>query len=461
MSKKPLRPIAFMVMPFGKRRVSDTAAGAPKEVDFDALWDRVFCPALEECGYLAVRADADPGSVIVKDMIERLAFADLVLADITLPNGNVYYEVGLRHAARKDHCILIAANWSKPLFDVAQMRTHRYSLQDGTVPAKEAESIRHDLIKHIPTLIHSLTPYYTFISEGMGFSNTVFRDHMERISDFQAEIRAVRLETEKKVRNTRVQDLLKHYSTGRSLEMREISFELLTLVRDTLAWGDVLAFIERLPVYFQNDDYVREQRCLAQSKNGDHTQAIAGLEELIALRGESAERRGLLGGRYKKRWREAREERQKKGETKPCLIEQRHLDHAIENYRRGMNLNLNEYYCVCNLPGLLRERNGAGDEEEADFLDRLTVLAAHRKIERGEDDDWARSTLLGAAFRVGDLADVKKCIHQVEQEGPILWMLATTLDDINDAIKATPASSALSELEEQRDRLMGLVQPQP
>ncbi len=69
--------------------------------------------------------------MIITQMIERLYFADLVLADMTIPNGNVYYEVGIRHAAKEIGCVLLAADWSKQLFDVAQMRTMRYPLAEG------------------------------------------------------------------------------------------------------------------------------------------------------------------------------------------------------------------------------------------------------------------------------------------------------------------------------------------
>jgi hypothetical protein len=34
-------------------------------------------------------------------MLKRLYFADLVSADMTIPNGNVCYELGIRHAAPK------------------------------------------------------------------------------------------------------------------------------------------------------------------------------------------------------------------------------------------------------------------------------------------------------------------------------------------------------------------------
>ena len=82
--------MCFMVMPFRRRRVEGSVGdGVPGELDCDALWDRVFRPVIVDLGYLPVRADAETGSVIVKDMLERLAHAHLVLADVSLPNGNV------------------------------------------------------------------------------------------------------------------------------------------------------------------------------------------------------------------------------------------------------------------------------------------------------------------------------------------------------------------------------------
>jgi hypothetical protein len=62
------------------------------------LWDHRYVPVIKELGYEPVRADQDIGALIVGQMLERLYFADLVLADLTIPNGNVYYEVGIRYA---------------------------------------------------------------------------------------------------------------------------------------------------------------------------------------------------------------------------------------------------------------------------------------------------------------------------------------------------------------------------
>src|SRR3981081_273851 len=114
-----------MVMPFGRRPTDRSEAGVPTEGDFDSLWFLFYRPGLQELGYRPVRADADTGSLIITAMIQRLVLGDLVVADLTLPNANVYYEVGVRHAARKTGCVLTAADWARPVFDLAQMRQVR------------------------------------------------------------------------------------------------------------------------------------------------------------------------------------------------------------------------------------------------------------------------------------------------------------------------------------------------
>ena len=105
-----------MVMPFGTK---DTRAQppAPAKINFNSLWEKALYPALYDLGYQPVRADQDLGALIIQEMLERLYFSDLVVADLTIPNGNVYYEIGIRHAARQRGCVLISADWSGALFD--------------------------------------------------------------------------------------------------------------------------------------------------------------------------------------------------------------------------------------------------------------------------------------------------------------------------------------------------------
>ena len=133
--------VAFMVMPFGKKATGKSGERSPETVDFDELWHRVHKPVLEGLGYQAVRADCDVGAFVIAEMIQRLAVADLVLADISLANANVYYEVGVRHAAQERGCVLIAADWADPVFDLTQMRRLRYPLADGAIGGTQPQRL--------------------------------------------------------------------------------------------------------------------------------------------------------------------------------------------------------------------------------------------------------------------------------------------------------------------------------
>jgi len=107
-----------MIMPYGvKPTPQHEGSAAPRTVNFDRLWDTALRPAITNLGYNAVRADQDLGALIIHEMIQRLAISDLVVADMSIPNGNVYYEVGIRHAAKSQGCVLISADWAQPLFD--------------------------------------------------------------------------------------------------------------------------------------------------------------------------------------------------------------------------------------------------------------------------------------------------------------------------------------------------------
>jgi hypothetical protein len=158
-----MKPICFMIMPYGKKATQAEAGLGVATIDFNALWDRAYAPVIKELGYDPIRADQDVGALIITQMIERLYFADLVLAEMTIPNGNVYYEVGVRHAARDKGCVLLAADWSRQLFDVAQMRTIRYPLADGDVDETAAQEVRAAIKPKIEALAKGGSPVFESI----------------------------------------------------------------------------------------------------------------------------------------------------------------------------------------------------------------------------------------------------------------------------------------------------------
>src|SRR6266849_10345086 len=191
------RPLCFMIMPYGRKPTQAEAGHGPAEIDFNALWDRAYVPVIEALGYEPVRADQDSGALIINQMLERLYFADLVLADMTIPNGNVYYEVGIRHAAKQTGCVLLSADWAKPLFDVAQMRTVRYPLPEGEIKPETATAFGAAVKNGIASLAGGDSPMHLALP---GYPGTVdpkdastMKDQMTALAAFQTKIRAVRV----------------------------------------------------------------------------------------------------------------------------------------------------------------------------------------------------------------------------------------------------------------------------
>lgn len=96
------RPICFTIMPFGKKRIDRY------EYDFDQMYADLIAPAAESAGYEVERADSKhKGALISSNMIRSIMEADIVIADITYQNPNVFYEVGLRHALAPHGTVLV------------------------------------------------------------------------------------------------------------------------------------------------------------------------------------------------------------------------------------------------------------------------------------------------------------------------------------------------------------------
>jgi hypothetical protein len=69
----------------------------------DQVFTYVITPAVQECGYTALRADqiSEPG-LIDSQVIERIVNDPLVIADLTGHNPNVFYELALKYASVQD-----------------------------------------------------------------------------------------------------------------------------------------------------------------------------------------------------------------------------------------------------------------------------------------------------------------------------------------------------------------------
>ncbi|MFN7996340.1 MAG: hypothetical protein U0Q18_22195 [Bryobacteraceae bacterium] len=106
----------------------------------DAVLKHIVEPAVNGLGYdTPKRADhiTKPGTISAQ-VFEQLLHADLVIADLSGRNPNVFYELAVRHMLKKPFVQLIDKTQSLP-FDIAHERTVLYTLHvDDVEQAKQA-----------------------------------------------------------------------------------------------------------------------------------------------------------------------------------------------------------------------------------------------------------------------------------------------------------------------------------
>jgi hypothetical protein len=448
----PIRkPVCVTIMPYGRKATEVVTGLGPAEINFNALWDRGYVPIIEALGYQPVRADQDTGPLIITKMLERLYFADLVLADMTIANGNVFYELGIRHAAKEKGCVLLAADWSRQLFETAQMRTVRYPLSEGTITEQTAQAFCTAVKGEIQKRAGGASPMHESIH---GYPSKVdeqaastMKDQMTQLAIFQTDLRTMRT-VPLSERMARAQELVATYSMPPMLSV--VGLELLSLLRASVYksddWKVVIDFIGKLPVELTTLAPVREQLAFARAHTGKHLEAITELDGLIQEFGPTPERLGLLGGRFKRLYESA---------TTPGerLV---YLTKCIESYEQGMDLDLNAYYCSANLPRLYRMRNRKDDGERARSILNVVMVAGDRAKRRGTSDEWLRPTLLAAAFDLGDADKAEKLCDEVTEEGPALWKIDAIVHDLEGSVAQVEDDDRRKRLDEVITRLKAL-----
>lgn len=120
----------FVAMPFGIKEIIDKEK--IQKIDFDKVYNDFIKPALEDEGFEVFRADEEViAGNIRTDMFQELLLADLVVADLSIDNPNVWYELGVRHALRARGVVQINSKREKMPFDVYTDRKLEYHIKDG------------------------------------------------------------------------------------------------------------------------------------------------------------------------------------------------------------------------------------------------------------------------------------------------------------------------------------------
>lgn len=117
----------FVIRGFGVKKDSK---GRP--VDFDRVHAELIAPALRQCGCTGdTTAQVVEAGNIREDMFALIVEADIVVCDITVHNANVFYELGIRHALRRKHTVLIKGDPSADdtPFDLSTDRYLKYPIE--------------------------------------------------------------------------------------------------------------------------------------------------------------------------------------------------------------------------------------------------------------------------------------------------------------------------------------------
>jgi MAP3K TRAFs-binding domain len=390
-----MKELCFVLMPFGKK---PDATGVT--IDFDAVYRDLIAPAVEGAGMQPLRADEEmTGGIIHKPMFERLVLCNFAVADLTTANANVFYELGVRHAARPWSTVLVFAEGGRLPFDVAPLRAIPYRISGDGVPV-DVEPLRAAVTARLLDARKSSadhpaidSPLFQLLD---GYPNPpahektdIFREQVEYSAEMKERLGVARAQGLEAVRavDEELGDL-------RAVESGVV-IDLFLSYRAVSAWTDMVALVKRMPRVLAATVMVQEQLAFALNRSGEGERAERVLLDLVESRGPSSETFGILGRVYKDRWDAA-------VAGKDALLAPVLLDRAIEAYLKGFQTDWRDAYPGVNALTLMTLR----EPPDPRRLELLPVVryAVEQKVARGTPDYWDHATLLELAALSDDAA---------------------------------------------------------
>jgi tetratricopeptide (TPR) repeat protein len=396
----PEKPLCFVLMPFG---VKKDPAGGP-DIDFDAIYEKSIQPAVESAGMECLRADEErTGGIIHKPMFERLLLCDFALADLTTANPNVFYELGIRHAARPATTLAIFAKNTRLPFDVNFLRALPYDPGPGNAfdaaqadPLKSAVQARlgelRDLARQEAV---ADSPVYQLLTDFQPpdisrLKTDVFRDRVRYSSERKSALAAAR-------RKGDASGLAAIEASLGDLDGCEagVLVDLFLSYRAIKAWDRMIGLYSRLPAALQRSTMMREQFALALNRAQRWQEAIEVIDALIQEKGSSSETLGIRGRVYKDLWARA-------NASGNALLAQGYLKQAIDSYRRGFEADWRDAFPGVNTVTLLDIEGSSESQAAKQQLLPIVRFAVEQRLKAGNPDYWDYATLLELAVLAAD-----------------------------------------------------------
>jgi hypothetical protein len=431
----PLKPLVFVAMPFGRKRAGKV------EIDFDDIYEKAIKPAALACNVEIIRADEErSGGFIHLSMYERLLLAEIVIADLTLANPNVFYELGIRHCARPRSTILIFSSQTKLPFDVAPLRALPYKLNKGILSDRDAIALKENLEKKIADAKKDTyepdSPLFQVLDKFPGVD--LPHESTETFRDRALHINAIRVKLEQARRNpsstTALSDIKEiERSIGDfNIAPAELLVDLLLSYRDVASeefkepYDDMIRIVDFFPASIREIVTVQEQLAFAlnrRNENDDRYRAIAILEGLIKEHGESPETCGILGRVYKDLYKEVK----KSGNMGKARAA---LDEAIACYTNGFMEDPRDYYPGVNALTLLFEKGGDKAEAAIKELYPLVKFALVRRGGLASNDYWDIATVLEVSVLGDDWDTANAAADKLILKGKATWNFETTINNL-------------------------------
>ncbi|MFC1997736.1 tetratricopeptide repeat-containing protein, partial [Chloroflexota bacterium] len=317
----------FIVRPFGTKN----------DIDFDRVEEKLIRPALEALEW----AGGTTGEIIKQgnireDMFEQLLIADLVIADITIHNANVFYELGIRHAFRDQRTFLIKSEGQDVPFDITTDRYFPYDSNtpenrlDDLITALKATAASSDpdspVFQLLPDLEPSNPSKYLLVPLG-------FREAVEQ-AESKGELQLLSAETEG----------FSWKSSGLRLIGRA-QFDLKDWPGARVTWNalrkldpfDLEANIRLGTIYERLDELQNSEHALERAAENREI-LIADRAEILALWARNAKTR------WERDWRDLEnlDDLQKAALTSP------YLERSLEHYLEGFEEDRNHFYSGLN-----------------------------------------------------------------------------------------------------------------
>src|SRR5262245_26896485 len=248
--------LCFVDMPFGQK--PDLKSGVV--VDFDQIYNEAIKPAIEECGLQALRGDEErTGGIIHGAMFARLLLAEVVVADLSLANPNVFYELGIRHAAKPYTTVPIFANLGSLPFDAGLVRAIPYQLEKGLLTPAAAAALRTTLTARLKTALGAATtdsPLFQLLPKFPGIdlphdATDAFHERVRHEEGFRRQLEDARNLPDNERRRAALAAIQANLGQLSAVP-RGVLVDLLLSYRAVEAWEEMVALCEALPEHLKD-----------------------------------------------------------------------------------------------------------------------------------------------------------------------------------------------------------------